>query len=383
MAHSQTHCSTTMTISTAFTSKTNIDEAVAELRAGLGAGEHQLILYFASSSYESPQLARAVHNALAKPAGGHSIGCTTAGEISTGQMSTNSIVAMAFSPEVIEQACVARVTDAKDPRSVDAALSELSKQLGGDVKDLPAAQYCGIALHDGLSVGEEVVMERLSDRTNVPFVGGSAGDDAKFAQTFTFMDGESFSGGSALAILKPAKPFHILKTQSFDVLDDVLVATSVDEATRTIHEFNGKPAVAEYARVLGVPEAQLQDRFMTNPVGLVTAEGEPFVRSPQQTSGSSVVFYCRVLEGMELRVLRSRNIVEDTKRDLTAKVESIGSVSGVVNFHCILRTLELIEKKQTEDYGKIFTNAPTVGFSTYGESYVGHINQTSTMLLFE
>jgi len=62
-------------------------------------------------------------------------------------------------------------------------------------------------------------------------------------------------------------------------------------------------------------------------------------------------------------------------------MESIGSISAIVCFNCILRTLELKEKKQTEKYGSLFKDIPTVGFSTYGESFIGHINQTAVMLL--
>lgn len=37
----------------------------------------------------------------------------------------------------------------------------------------------------------------------------------------------------------------------------------------------------------------------------------------------------------------------------------------------------------TEAYGKIFSDIPTVGVSTYGEEFIGHTNQTATMLVFE
>lgn len=63
--------------------------------------------------------------------------------------------------------------------------------------------------------------------------------------------------------------------------------------------------------------------------------------------------------------------------------QAFGPISGIVNFHCILRTLDLERQGQTEAYGRIFADIPTIGFSTYGEEYVGHINQTSTMLLFQ
>jgi hypothetical protein len=52
---------------------------------------------------------------------------------------------------------------------------------------------------------------------------------------------------------------------------------------------------------------------------------------------------------------------------------------GLVVFNCILRTLEMKDQGITEAFGKLFTR-PSVGFSTYGEAYIGHINQTATIL---
>ena len=71
------------------------------------------------------------------------------------------------------------------------------------------------------------------------------------------------------------------------------------------------------------------------------------------------------------------------EKDLAAKVRELGSVSAIVNFNCMFRTLELQSKNQTDDYGKLFADIPTIGLSTYGESYIGHMNQTATMLLFK
>jgi len=120
---------------------------------------------------------------------------------------------------------------------------------------------------------------------------------------------------------------------------------------------------------------------MKNPVGLMV-NGEPYVRSPQQTKGDSIVFYCNIKEGTELTLLESTDIIADTQNDLKQKLAN-QKPDGIINFHCILRTLELEQKKLTEAYGKIFADIPTIGFSTYGEQYLGHINQTSTILIIK
>jgi hypothetical protein len=93
-------------------------------------------------------------------------------------------------------------------------------------------------------------------------------------------------------------------------------------------------------------------------------------------------FYCKVSEGMTLTLLESMDIVTDTKAAVEEKLTEMGKISGIINFHCILRTLELESKNRTNDYARIFADIPTIGFSTYGEAFLGHINQTSTMLVF-
>ena len=96
-----------------------------------------------------------------------------------------------------------------------------------------------------------------------------------------------------------------------------------------------------------------------------------------------MVFYCNIKEGMELSVLESTDIPGDTRQAVEEKREALGGMAGLINFHCILRTLELEQKNLMGPYGEIFTTIPTIGFSTYGEEYIGHINQTATMLVFK
>ena len=179
-----------------------------------------------------------------------------------------------------------------------------------------------------------------------------------------------------------AVEFDFIKTQSFTVLDKCFTATKVNEASREVVEFNHRPAVEVYAEALETTADKAADFFMSNPVGLMMGQ-EPYVRSPQRIQGKSLIFYCNIVEGMDLCLLKSEDIVKGTKTDIEKKLKEMGSISGILNFNCILRTLELKQKKMTDAYGRLFSEIPTVGFSTYGEAFVGHINQTATMLVIK
>lgn len=369
-----------MNIKTAYSNLSDIPAAVREIAGALSGQPASTVLYFASSNYDPAAVARAMKAAFPESA---AIGCTTAGEIVTGRMLKSSIVAMALPIDIVPEIHIQVATAiTAGVEGVDAAFRAFEAATGTAARDLDPAEWVGLILMDGLSCAEERVMERVGALTDVMFIGGSAGDDLKFKRTHVFADGEAYSNAAVLALLRVPRGFDFIKTQSFCAMRKTLVPTLVDEAKRTVLEFDGKPAAQAYAEALGLPVAEAAGRFMDHPVGLMDGN-EPYVRSPQQISGNAMAFYCAVKAGMPLSLLESTDIVADTAQALAEKKAALGKVAGLVNFNCILRTLELDAKNKAAEYGALFADVPTIGFSTYGEAMIGHINQTSTILVFK
>jgi hypothetical protein len=364
-----------MNARSAFSQAEDPAAAAREIKASFGDLEPTLVMAFASSRYDQAAIARELHALLPNAV---VAGCSTSGELAGARMLKRCVAALGFGKDLIARvwAAVAPGTQARD---VDVALGSIEAQSGIKVRDLRYDRHVGIVLCDGVGSGEEKVMDRLGDRAPIRFVGGSAGDDMQFKQTFVHAGGKAVSG-TALLVLEPAVPFSILKTQSVTKVGRQLVPTRVTDG-RLVHAFNGEPAVHAYAAAIGVRVEDLDDSHLDkHPVGLMV-DGEPFIRSAQRRVGDALLFYCAVQEGTPLELLVTGDIVATTKRSLVDHEQTHGPFRAVLNFHCIQRTLQLEAAKQTEAYGALFEAWPTGGFSTYGEQYAGHINQTSLMLV--
>ena len=368
-----------MAVQSTYSTNQNVTEAVKEIKNQIKVTSPQFVVFFSSSNYDQAKIAKEMKEAFQEA---QVIGCSTSGEIVSGKMLDNSVVAMAFDEETIADVKVEVIENLKESPDPQNAFNGFEKYFNEKPAEMDINKYFGLVLIDGLSMSEEKLMDKVGTKTNVNFIGGSAGDDLKFKETNVYANGISYTNAAVLALVKPVKEFDILKTQSFEPLKKRFVATKVNEEQREILELDGKNALTVYAEAVDKSRDSVSDAFMTFPVGVMVGD-EPFVRSPQQSSQSGIKFYCNVAEGTELTLLKSLNIVGDTKSALEKKLKEFGKVSGIINFNCILRTLELKSEKQTEAYGNIFTDIPTIGFSTYGEEYIGHINQTAVMLLIK
>lgn len=367
---------------TACSTKRPTLEAVNDIREQIGAVKPKALVYFASTAHEPETISRAMEDAFP---GATVFGCSTAGEITSGKMLKGSLVAMALTSDVVADMILGIVPDvSKDSvsKGIGNVFASFGAHFGTPMSDLDFTRYVGLILIDGLSAAEERVMDKIGDLTNVLFVGGSAGDDLKFSRTHVYANGKAYTDTAILVLLKPATGFEIVKTQSFRTTGKRLTATEVNEATREVVSFDNKPAAQAYAESVGTTIEDAPNHFMSHPLGLL-ADEEIFVRSPQQIKDGKMVFYCNVLKGVEMALLTSTDIVADTRAAIEAKNSGKDGIAALINFNCILRTLELEKDNLTESYGKVFSDIPTVGFSTYGEEYLGHINQTATMILLK
>lgn len=367
-----------MKVKIAHSTKQDIDGILKDIKTQIGDCNAKFIQFYASPTMDPEKISKGIYELFQQTP---VIGCSSSGEIVSGKMLENSIVIMALGDEIIEDCKIEVLPNlTEDILAVDKAFASLKKYYGKDLSQLDTKKHVGLLLIDGLSGMEEKVNERIGDLSNLTFVGGSAGDNMAFEKTYVYANGEFHSNAAVIALLKCKTSFSVLKTQSFKGLSKH--ATVTKSNARRVMELNGKPASKEYARLLGTEEEITTSQLFTHPLGISIA-GDYFVRSPQKVDAKDVLFYCAINEGIELELLESQDIIESTEKDLAAKVRELGSVSAIVNFNCMFRTLELQSKNQTDAYGKLFADIPTIGLSTYGESYIGHMNQTATMLLFK
>ncbi len=350
----------------------DVPSVVAELVERLGGADGGTLVYFADPRYDFRSLAAGLHAAF----GGTTIGCTTAGEISSEDgHCEGGVVATLIEPAGFEvRARLVREASGFNPFRAEEEIRPLLEPAGDSGR-------FGLVLIDGLSVAEEQVAASLSPVFGrVPFVGGSAGDGLRFDRTFVGCNGEAATDAAVVAVAHTRRPFHILHGHHFTATETRLVITEADAARRRVVEVNGLPAAEGYADAVGLRVDELSPQvFAAHPV-LLSIGGRFYVRSIQKVNeDGSLTFFCAIDEGLVLRVARAHDLVATLSAELEAARTELGEVELVLAFDCILRRLELISRDRRGDASAVLAGTPTVGFSTYGEQFNGlHLNQTLT-----
>lgn len=358
----------------------NVDAAVAEINQQFDVASTTLLLLFFSTSYNKEALAKAVQQHFSSIM---VIGCSTSGEIGLEGYNQHSITAIAFSSNdfQISAALYPHIKQLQltqwHNKTIELYESHLSHF---DIEN--KKEIFSLLLIDGLSRCEESFVRVVSKAMRGgPMIGGSAGDDLQFKQTYIFYNGEMHVDCGVLLLISTKLPFTIFKSQHVHATDKKVVVTGALPEQRVITELNGFPAAEEYARMLGFTEpAQLTDAVIAkNPVLVIIGNNE-YVRSIQSVNkDGSITFYCAIDLGIVLRIAKGRDLYTSLENSINDIEHKIGDIQTMITFDCILRRLELLENDQLAEVGALLSKYNAGGFNTYGEQIDGlHMNQTCT-----
>lgn len=368
------------TTRSAMTRQKDSAAAARELATGLSGETPRLIIFFAGIAHDGAVLGRALEE---RYPGAQVLGCSTNGEFCDKGYGVSGAAALALSEEHIGRCAVALADVGGDlDAGMRAAAGRLSAKLGQPIRKLDPQRWIGLSLLEGARGREERINVALGNiAPYLPFIGGSAGDNFTYTETWTWADGALSRDGTALLVAEMHDPFQVFKTCNFVATDRTIEVTRCDPQRRLILEIDGLPAVDGYARAIEADPAVLDfEEFLTNPLGLMI-EGEPWLRSVVRKESDALLLACSVVEGSRLNIMRPTDLIAETQAELQrVRTRLGGPIDGAIMFNCVYRMLEARFNGIEEEYHRTLSEIVHVGMQSNGETYLGHINQTLTGL---
>ena len=117
-----------MSILTAYSSKSNAREAAQEIGSRLLPAAPRLVVFFASSHYDPVAISASMQEFWGDSL---TLGCSTAGEIVSGKMLKQTIVAMGIGSDIIDDAAVEVVSSIRSKNRIAAAFGAIERHFAG------------------------------------------------------------------------------------------------------------------------------------------------------------------------------------------------------------------------------------------------------------
>jgi hypothetical protein len=351
--------------------------AVQEIRQAIDQPGLAAVILFCSPGYDLGRLGRELRDAFSCPV----IACTSAGQIGVNGYQRGGITGASLASNELEARSflISPLSVCRERAAEAAAQTQVR------LDRLPSHRRTfGFLLVDGLALAEEGLAATLYQSLgDVPIVGGSAGDDLKFERTAVYWDGEFLNDAAVFTVFETSLDFAMLKIQHFRPTARKLVTTAADPAARVVKEFNGFPAAEAYAELLGLSVEDLDDEvFSSNPV-MLRIGSDFYVRSiAHRNPDLSLTFFCAIDEGLVLSVGEGVDPLAMLEEGFREAARSIRRPTLVIGCDCVLRRLELEQRRLSGPVGDFLASNKVIGFSSYGEQFNAvHVNQTFTGIM--
>lgn len=341
------------------------------------AGDHpDALIVFASPQHDLPELLSALIAACNPRI---LVGCSSAGEFITGASGAESASAVAFrAPEMMFGAVLSR--GLHDDHEAAAA------EMAGAFRGLTSADFrfrTALVLTDALAGLADEFVEALTMRTAgmYQFVGGGAGDDARFSRTHVFYAtdeaGVEIATDAAVALeILSNKPLGVGVRHGWQPAGKGMRVTE-SQGTRlvSLNAIAATEVVAEYAETTGqtFDVGDPLPFFLHNVIGIETGTGHKLRVPLVAHADGSISCAAEVPEGatvyfMRASVASAAEAAGDAARDA---VRQLGEHTPQVAlfFDCVATRLRMGAEfgVELESLQSALGGADFAGFNTYGQ----------------
>ncbi len=357
-------------------------EAVKSAWQQLSTSPTALCILFVSSRYNA---AHALILAGAKSLIGETplIGCTTSGEITPSGPQRRSVVALLFKRSDTMTTAIGFSTGLdRNTRQSGHELARVARTAYDQAKGSPSRQLF-LILSDGLHGNGTDLLRGIQEilGTAFPIVGGSAGDDFMFAQTYQFHNDRVLTDGSVGALFGGEISIGIGTRHGWRPLGKPRVVTGV--RAHAITTIDHQPAIKLYESYFGSDAQDLTldrlDKLATlYPLGVSIdngTDGSYLVRSALRAlDDGSLQCNAEVAPGSEVRLMMAtRDTVIEAARE--AARQALEQLRGTKAFCAIILESawrqQLLGRQTVDEFHAvqevIGPDTPLVGFYTYGE----------------
>lgn len=350
-----------------------------EVRTQINRSEACFLLVLPPARLNADELAEAIVDIFP---GIPAFGATTAGQITPGGYSTDTLLVISFPKRHFR--CASMLINPLNPLGIN-DISSGARKLASQFPKTAQWNRFALIFADAMSQQEDLLAAVLAVALNdMPVFGGSAGDGLVFEKTQVLHGGRFHTDAAVLLMIETDLNVAGIGFDHFLPSDRRMVVTDAIPEKRLVKELNGSPAAEEYARLVGCSVGDLSHRvFAENPV-LVRNNAMYHVRAIHGVEPDGALsFLSAIDDGLMLTLGRGQEVLGSMESELDLRDELGQRPEFILGFDCYLRKLEIDQKNLTEKASSILRTNRVVGFNTFGEQHCGvHVNQTFVGVAF-
>ncbi len=338
----------------------------------------KLVIVFTSVKYNAELVQKGIRSIAGSEA--KIIGCSTAGEITEeGTAKQQSIAVMLIASDNVQFTTAVSEDLTKDS---ELAGGELSGQLKAGTE--PDLEKLILMFIDGLRGNGSATLRGINNKLNnaIPVVGGTAGDDDEFKQTYQYHQGSVYTDSVVGVLMSGNLKIGIGVKHGWTAVGLPGLVTEADGSI--IRTIDNKEAIDFYTKYLGEDEVKnlrkqtLGQLALSYPLGFKDADtGEMLLRAPFSVgSDGSITCGGEIPEGSYVQIMVGdrEDIIKAAKEaTLTAVTSYQGEQpEACLIFNCHVRKNFFGSKADTESEmdtvkSVLGKKIPTLGFYTYSE----------------